>query len=82
VLPVPLMNCINGGKLTANALEIQEFIIMPVGAESYAEALQMTTEINEFLRDLVIEKYGLLATNTGDEGGFATNSDERYLGAF
>jgi enolase len=72
VLPVPLMNCINGGKLTANALEIQEFIIMPVGAESYAEALQMTTEINEFLRDLVIEKYGLLATNTGDEGGFAT----------
>jgi enolase len=72
VLPVPLMNCINGGKLTANALEIQEFIIMPVGAESYAEALQMTTEINEFLRDLVIKKYGLLATNTGDEGGFAT----------
>ena len=72
VLPVPLMNCINGGKLTANELEIQEFIIMPVGAQSYAQALQMTTEINEFLRDLVIEKYGLLATNTGDEGGFAT----------
>ena len=72
VLPVPLMNCINGGKLTANDLEIQEFIIMPVGAESYAEALHMTTEINEYLRELVIEKYGILATNTGDEGGFAT----------
>lgn len=72
VLPVPLMNCLNGGKLTANELEIQEFIIMPVGAESYAHALQMTTEINERLRDLVIEKYGILATNTGDEGGFAT----------
>ena len=72
VLPVPLMNCINGGKLTANELEIQEFIIMPVGAKSYAEALQMTTEINEHLRELVIEKYGILATNTGDEGGFAT----------
>jgi enolase len=72
VLPVPLMNCINGGKLTANELEIQEFIIMPVGATTYAEALQMTTEVNEFLRDLVIKKYGLLATNTGDEGGFAT----------
>ena len=72
VLPVPLMNCINGGKLTANELEIQEFIIMPVGAKSYNEALQMTTEINEYLRDLVIERYGILATNTGDEGGFAT----------
>ena len=72
VLPVPLMNCINGGKLTANELEIQEFIIMPVGAKSYGDALRMTTEINEFLRDLVIEKYGTLATNTGDEGGFAT----------
>ena len=72
VLPVPLMNCINGGKLTANDLEIQEFIIMPVGAKSYADALHMTTEINEYLRELVIEKYGILATNTGDEGGFAT----------
>ncbi|UCH21170.1 MAG: phosphopyruvate hydratase [Deltaproteobacteria bacterium] len=72
VLPVPLMNCLNGGKLTANELEIQEFIIMPVGAKSYSQALQMTTEINEHLRQLVIEKYGILATNTGDEGGFAT----------
>jgi enolase len=72
VLPVPLMNCLNGGKLTANELEIQEFIIMPVGAESYAHALQITTEVNEHLRELVIAKYGILATNTGDEGGFAT----------
>jgi len=72
IIPVPLMNCINGGKLTANDLEIQEFMIMPVGAQSYAEALRMTTEINECLRDLVIAKYGILATNTGDEGGFAT----------
>jgi enolase len=72
ILPVPLMNCLNGGKLTANDLEIQEFIIMPVGAASYAEALQITTEINEQLRELVIAKYGILATNTGDEGGFAT----------
>lgn len=72
MLPVPLMNCLNGGKLTANDLEIQEFIIMPVGAESYGDALRMTTEINEELRKLVIAKYGILATNTGDEGGFAT----------
>jgi enolase len=72
VLPVPLMNCLNGGKLTANELEIQEFIIIPIGAENYAHALQMTTEINEHLRELVIGRFGLLATNTGDEGGFAT----------
>ncbi len=72
VLPVPLMNCLNGGRLTANALEIQEFIIMPVDADDYGHALEITPEINEVLRDLVIEKYGLLATNTGDEGGFAT----------
>jgi enolase len=72
VLPVPLMNCLNGGKLTANELEIQEFIFMPVGATSYMQALQITTEINEKLRQLVVEKYGILATNTGDEGGFAT----------
>lgn len=72
VIPVPLMNFINGGKLTANELEIQEFIIMPVGAGSYKKALAVTTEINEALRELIIKKYGILATNTGDEGGFAT----------
>jgi len=72
VLPVPLMNCLNGGKLTANDLEIQEFMVLPIGASSYGEALRITTDINEVLRNLVIEKYGILATNTGDEGGFAT----------
>ncbi len=72
VVPVPLMNFLNGGKLTANDLEIQEFIIMPVGASSYKEALECTMVINEVLRDLIIEKFGILATNTGDEGGFAT----------
>jgi len=72
VIPVPLMNFINGGKLTANHLEIQEFILMPVGANSYKQALEWTTAINEVLRDLIVAKYGLLATNTGDEGGFAT----------
>ena len=71
VLPVPFMNFLNGGKLTANDLEIQEFIIIPIGAGSYREALRITTEINEVLRDLVVDKYGILATNTGDEGGFA-----------
>lgn len=72
IIPVPLMNFINGGKHAANELEIQEFIIMPVAAETYGKALQITTEINEVLRDLIVEKYGIIATNTGDEGGFAT----------
>ena len=71
-LPVPFMNCLNGGKLTANNLEIQEFMVIPIGASSYADALHITTLINESLRQLVVEKYGILATNTGDEGGFAT----------
>jgi len=72
VLPVPLMNLLNGGKLTSNYLEIQEFIMMPVGAHSFREALEMTTAVNLVLRDLVVEKYGILAVNTGDEGGYAT----------
>jgi len=72
MIPVPLMNFINGGKLTANDLEIQEFIIMPIGANSYKEALEWTTAINEVLREIIIDKYGILATNTGDEGGFST----------
>ncbi len=72
VLPVPFMNLLNGGKLTSNYLEIQEFIMVPVGANSFSAALQITTEVNLVLRDLVIEKYGILAVNTGDEGGYAT----------
>jgi len=72
VLPAPLMNLLNGGKLTSNYLEIQEFIIIPVGARSFREALRMSTDVNLILRDLVIEKYGILAVNTGDEGGYAT----------
>jgi len=72
LLPVPFMNLLNGGKLTANYLEIQEFIIIPVGAKSFREALWMTSKVNLILRDLVIEKYGILAVNTGDEGGYAT----------
>ena len=50
IIPVPFMNFLNGGKLTANDLEIQEFIIIPVGVNSYKEALHRTTEINEVLR--------------------------------
>jgi enolase len=72
VLPAPFMNLLNGGKLTSNYLEIQEFIMIPVGAKCFKDALRMTTDVNLVLRDLVIEKYGILAVNTGDEGGYAT----------
>ncbi len=70
VLPVPLVNLIGGGKLGASDLEIQEFHIVPVGAQSLGEALQMATEVNLELRELVLAKYGKMALNTGDEGGF------------
>jgi len=72
VLPVPLVNLINGGRLTSNDLDFQEFICMPVGASSFSEALRMASECHMALREIVIARYGKLAANTGDEGGFAT----------
>ncbi len=69
VLPVPLMNLVNGGKLSSNDLCFQEFIMMPVGARSFSEALQITAEVNAILRPMTAERYGKLAINVGDEGG-------------
>jgi len=69
ILPVPMMNLVNGGKLASNDLDFQEFIIMPVGAETFSQALQITTEVNNKLRALLIKKYGKIAVNVGDEGG-------------
>lgn len=70
ILPVPMMNLVNGGKLAFNDLDFQEFIIMPLGAESFSQALQITVEINAVLGKIILEKYGKLALNTGDEGGY------------
>ncbi len=69
VLPVPMMNLVNGGKLSSNDLCFQEFIMMPVGASSFSEALRITAEINAILRPMTAERYGKLAINVGDEGG-------------
>jgi enolase len=69
VLPVPMMNLVNGGKLSSNDLCFQEFIMMPVGAESFSAALRMTAEINAILRPITAQRYGKLAINVGDEGG-------------
>ena len=68
-LPVPLMNILNGGAHADNKVDVQEFMIMPVGAEDFAEGLRMGTEVFHNLK-AVLKKRGL-STNVGDEGGFA-----------
>ncbi len=70
-LPVPMMNILNGGKHADNNVDIQEFMIMPVGAASFSEALRMGTEVYHALKAVLKEKS--LATAIGDEGGFAPN---------
>lgn len=69
VLPVPMMNVINGGRHANNNLDFQEFMIMPVGAESFKEALRMGTEVYHCLKEILEEKG--MSVAVGDEGGFA-----------
>lgn len=68
-LPVPMMNILNGGKHADNNVDIQEFMVMPVGAESFAQALQMCVEVYHALKSVLKAKK--LNTSIGDEGGFA-----------
>ncbi len=70
-LPVPMMNILNGGAHADNSIDFQEFMIMPLGAPSFSEALRMGTEVFHHLK-AVLKKKGL-STNVGDEGGFAPN---------
>jgi enolase len=72
-LPVPMMNIMNGGAHADNNVDLQEFMVMPVGATSFAEGLRMCAEIYHTLK-AVLKKRGL-ATGVGDEGGFAPNLD-------
>lgn len=78
-LPVPMMNIINGGKHADNSVNIQEFMIMPVGAESFKEALRMCAEVFHNLKKVLHSKG--LSTAVGDEGGFAPNleTDEQAI---
>lgn len=69
LLPLPLMNILNGGKHAADSTDLQEFMIAPAGARSFAEALRMGSEVYHSLRSVLKEKG--LSTNVGDEGGFA-----------
>ncbi|XP_049851486.1 uncharacterized protein LOC126326075 [Schistocerca gregaria] len=72
-LPVPAFNVINGGAHADNSLAFQEFMIMPIGASSFSEAMRMGTETYQHLKVIIKKKYGGGATNVGDEGGFAPN---------
>ena len=69
VMPIPMMNILNGGKHAGNNINIQEFMIMPVGADSFEECMQTCTEIYHVLKE-ILRKNGL-STSVGDEGGFA-----------
>ena len=73
LLPVPMMNILNGGAHADNNIDIQEFMIMPFGAKSFAHAMQMGTEIYASLKNILKQKK--LSTAVGDEGGFAPNLD-------
>jgi enolase len=70
-LPIPMMNIINGGSHADNKIDIQEFMIMPIGAPSFSEGLRMGTEIFHHLKKVLKDKG--MSTNVGDEGGFAPN---------
>uniref|UniRef100_A0A8C4I1K9 phosphopyruvate hydratase n=1 Tax=Dicentrarchus labrax TaxID=13489 RepID=A0A8C4I1K9_DICLA len=73
ILPVPAFNVINGGSHAGNKLAMQEFMILPVGASSFKEAMRIGAEVYHNLKNVIKEKYGKDATNVGDEGGFAPN---------
>ena len=69
VLPVPMMNVVNGGVHAKNSIDFQEFMVMPIGASSFSEALQWGTETYHALKNVLLKRN--LATSVGDEGGFA-----------
>ncbi|KAF8688749.1 hypothetical protein HU200_042228 [Digitaria exilis] len=80
VMPVPAFNVINGGSHAGNNLAMQEFMLLPVGAASFAEALRMGSEVYHVLKGIIKAKYGQDACNVGDEGGFAPNVQDNREG--
>merc|ERR1719272_2277940 len=71
LMPVPSFNVINGGSHAGNRLACQEFMILPVGAETFKEAMKIGVEVYHTLKGVIKAKYGQDACNVGDEGGFA-----------
>lgn len=80
ILPCPALNVINGGTHAGNKLAMQEFMILPTGAKSFREAMQMGCEVYHCLKAVIKKRYGQDATNVGDEGGFAPNIQENQEG--
>ncbi|CAN4086199.1 unnamed protein product [Withania somnifera] len=80
VMPVPAFNVINGGSHAGNNLAMQEFMILPVGASTFAESLRMGSEVYHTLKGIIKAKYGQDACNVGDEGGFAPNVQDNREG--
>merc|ERR1711967_55951 len=80
ILPVPAFNVINGGSHAGNKLAMQEFMILPLGASSFKEAMKMGSEVYHNLKSVIKKKYGQDAVNVGDEGGFAPNIPENKEG--
>ena len=72
-MPVPMMNILNGGSHADNKIDIQEFMVMPLGASSFSEGLRWGTEVFHHLKSVL--KHRGMSTNVGDEGGFAPNLD-------
>jgi len=79
-MPVPAFNVINGGSHAGNKLAMQEFMILPVGATTFTEAMKMGSEVYHNLKSVIKKKYGQDACNVGDEGGFAPNILENKEG--
>jgi len=73
LLPVPAFNVINGGSHAGNKLAMQEFMLLPIGASSFTEAMRLGSEVYHHLKSIIVAKYGQDAANVGDEGGFAPN---------
>jgi enolase len=82
VMPVPAFNVINGGSHAGNKLAMQEFMILPTGATSFTQALQYGAEVYHTLKKVIQKKYGLDATNVGDEGGFAPSIQDNREGLY
>lgn len=76
VLPIPFMNVLNGGEHAGNELDIQEYMIVPVGTENFKEAIRAGVEVYHTLGDILKEEYGSSASNIGDEGGYAPPLDD------
>jgi enolase len=73
LVPLPCCNILNGGEHAGNNLAIQEFMVLPLGATSFSEAIKSVAEVYQTLKKILIDKYGKTAVNVGDEGGFAPN---------